>query len=430
MMRNKAAFRIGDASLCKQQMLSWANQFSICCFMDNHQYQNKYSVYDCIAAADAADLFLPQNDTLSQLSSFTQQHRGNWLFGHVGYDLKNEIEELTSTHSDKVCFHPLFFFQPKTILLLRGNVLTIESSDEKPEDVYRNVIESNFQNDVPSDKIIKLQQRISKEEYSSMIGKIKQHILRGDCYEMNFCAEFFCEDCKINPIEIFQNLSRISPTPFSAFYKLDDKYALCASPERFMQKQKGRLISQPIKGTAKRILNDETLDNEAKLQLQNSGKNKAENVMIADLVRNDMSKICRRGSVAVSELFGVYSYPQVHQMISTIKGEVDENLNISDALKALFPMGSMTGAPKKRVMQLIDEYELSKRGLYSGSIGYISPENNWDFNVVIRTILYNKSKRYLSFQTGSAITFESDAEEEYNECLLKAEAMRKALNIG
>ncbi len=430
MMRSTASFRIGDASLCKQQMLNWANRFSICCFMDNHQYKNKYSVCDCIAAADAGDLFLPKKDALSGLASFAQQHRGNWLFGHVGYDLKNETEGLSSSHTDKLSFPDLFFFQPKIVLLLRGNVLTIESEMEKPEDVYRNVMESHFENTPFSNKELTLQQRISKEEYVSIISRIKQHILRGDCYEMNFCTEAFCEDAQINPIEIYQNLSRISPTPFSVFYKLNDKYVLCASPERFMQKQNSRLISQPIKGTAKRILNDEILDNEAKQQLQNSGKNKTENVMIADLVRNDMSKICRRGSVTVSELFGVYSYSQVHQMISTIEGEVDEDINIADALQALFPMGSMTGAPKRKVMQLIDKYEQSKRGLYSGSIGYISPENDWDFNVVIRTILYNESTRYLSFQTGGAITFGSDAEEEYNECLLKGEAMRRALNIG
>ena len=430
MMRSTASFRIGDASLCKQQMLNWANRFSICCFMDNHQYKNKYSVCDCIAAADAGDLFLPKKDALSGLASFAQQHNGNWLFGHVGYDLKNETEGLSSSHTDKLNFPDVFFFQPKTILLLQGNVLTIESETEKPEDVYRTVMESHFHYNAFSDKKLALQQRINKKEYVSVIGKIKQHILRGDCYEINFCTESFCENAYINPIGIYQNLSRISPTPFSAFYKLNDKYALCASPERFMQKQKSRLISQPIKGTAKRILNDEALDNEAKQGLQNSGKNKTENVMIADLVRNDMSKICRRGSVNVSELFGVYSYPQVHQMITTIEGEVDENINIADALQALFPMGSMTGAPKRKVMQLIDKYEQSKRGLYSGSIGYISPENDWDFNVVIRTILYNESTRYLSFQTGGAITFGSDVEEEYNECLLKGEAMRRALNIG
>ncbi len=427
MVPYKASFRIGDASLCKQQMLNWANQFSICCFMDSHQYKNKYSVYDCIAAAGAEDFLLPQKNKLSQLKTFTQKHSNDWLFGHVAYDLKNEIEELASSHTDTLYFPDLFFFQPQTVLFLQGNVVTIESINEKPESVYKNMVESSFQNDVGVDKKITLQQRISKNKYIQIINQLKQHILRGDCYEINFCGEFFCEEVSLHPISIYKRLSHISPSPFAAYYKLNDKYALCASPERFLQKKNNRLISQPMKGTAKRNLDNAALDNEARQQLQNSSKNKTENVMITDLVRNDMSKICKRGSVTVSELFGVYSYPQVHQMITTIEGEVNENLNIADALKALFPMGSMTGAPKRKVMQLIDEYECSKRGLYSGSIGYISPQNNWDFNVVIRTILYNESKRYLSFQTGGAITFESDIEEEYNECLLKAEAILKVL---
>lgn len=427
MMRNKASFRIGDASICKQQMLNWANRFGICCFMDNHQYKNKYSVYDCIAAANAADVFLPQENKLLQLAAFTQKHRNNWLFGHVCYDIKNEVEDLTTSHDDKLCFPDLFFFQPKDVLFLQGNVLTIECTDEMPEQIYKSMTEDSFANHLSGDKNIRLQQRILKEEYIAIINKIKQHILRGDCYELNFCGEFFSEDCIINPIEVYQQLSQVSPSPFAAFYKLNNKYVLCASPERFMQKQNNRLISQPIKGTTKRNIENKMLDDDLKQHLQNSKKDKIENVMITDLVRNDMSKICRRGSVKVNELFGVYSYPQVHQMITTVEGEVDENLNLSDALKALFPMGSMTGAPKRKVMQLIDNYERSKRGLYSGSMGYITPGNNWDFNVVIRSILYNASNRYLSFQTGSAITFGSNAEEEYNECLLKAEAMMNVL---
>ncbi len=426
MLRNKASFRIGDASLCKLQMLNWTNRFSICCFMDSHQYRDQYSVYDCIAAGDAVASFLPEKDTLSQLKTFTQQHN-DWLFGHISYDLKNEIEGLSSSHKDSLWFPDVFFFQPKTVLLLRGNTLTIESLDKKPEDVYREVMNSEPLQDVFGSKNIGIQSRIDKQEYISIIKQLQQHILRGDCYEINFCQEFFSEEVTINPIDLYKQLSLLSPSPFSAYYKLNDKHALCASPERFLQKRGSRLLSQPIKGTAKRNLDNEELDTELKQQLQNSEKDKIENVMITDLVRNDLSKICKRGSVEVTELFGVYSYPQVHQMTTTIEGEIEESINIADALQATFPMGSMTGAPKRKVMQLIEQYESSKRGLYSGCIGYITPENDWDFTVVIRTILYNETNHYLSFQTGSAITFGSNAEDEYNECLLKAEAMKKAL---
>ena len=428
MMRRKASFEIIDVSLCKQQMLNWANRFSICCFMDSCNYQNAHSRFDCLVAAGADVICLPQNNKLQQLKTFTQTHT-DWLFGHIGYDLKNEIETLSSRHSDKLLFPDLFFFQPQVVMYLQSSVLTIESLREEPEDIYKMLIEFSTQHDILLNQKIHLQSRVDKEIYIKIISQLRQHILRGDCYEINFCQEFFSEAATIHPLQIYKQLSRLSPSPFSAYYKLNDKYALCTSPERFLQKKKTRLISQPIKGTVKRNLTDKIDDNALKQQLTNSAKDKIENVMITDLVRNDLSKICKRGSVEVTELFGIYSYPQVHQMITTVEGEADAQINIADVLQALFPMGSMTGAPKRKVMQLIEQYEHSKRGLYSGSIGYITPENDWDFNVVIRSILYNESNRYLSFQTGGAITFGSDAEEEYEECLLKAEAMRKALNI-
>ncbi len=426
-MRKKASFRTENASLCKQQMLNWANRFSICSFMDSCDYTNSYSVYDCIAAAGANDFLLPENNALSELKAFAQTHK-DWLFGHVSYDLKNEIEELSSLHTDKLNFPDLFFFQPQIVLLLKDDVLTIESLFDEPEIIYQSLIHTEFEKTDSYHKKAQIQSRISKEEYINIIHKLKEHILRGDCYEINFCQEFFAENIILNhPVELYKQLSQLSPSPFSAYYKLGDKYALCASPERYMQKKKNRLISQPIKGTAKRNLSDLISDNALKQQLQNSAKDKIENVMITDLVRNDVSKISKRGTVEVTELFGIYSYPQVHQMITTIQGEVDEQINIADVLQATFPMGSMTGAPKQKVMQLIEQCERSKRGLYSGAIGYITPDNDWDFNVVIRSILYNKRSQYLSFQTGGAITFNSDAGEEYNECLLKAEAMMKVL---
>ncbi len=428
-MRKSASFRITDASFCKQQMLNLANRFGICCFMDGHHYKDQYSVYDCMAAIEAEQVFLPENNALSHLKTFTQT-QNDWLFGHIGYDVKNEIENLTSAHKDKLNFPDVFFFQPKIVLLLKKDVLTIESLSEPPEIVYENVMRSKPLQNNSIHKNIVMQSRIDKQQYMAIINRLKKHILRGDCYEINFCQEFFAEETVIDPFDLYKKLSSFSPSPFAAYYKLNDKFALCASPERYMQKQKNCLISQPVKGTAKRNLDNEILDNEIKQQLKNSRKNRTENVMITDLVRNDLSKICRRGSVKVRELFGVYSYPQVHQMITTIEGETDEKVNIADVLRATFPMGSMTGAPKRSVMQLIEQYEHSKRGLYSGSIGYITPDNDWDFNVVIRSILYNESSRYLSFQTGGAITFASDAEEEYNECLIKAEAMRKAIADG
>jgi para-aminobenzoate synthetase component 1 len=272
-----------------------------------------------------------------------------------------------------------------------------------------------------------LQQKLIKELYIGKIKQLQQHIIRGDCYEINFCQEFFSEDAMIDPVDIFQKLIAVSPNPFSALYKLYDRYLICASPERFIAKKGSKIFSQPMKGTSKRDLQKKEEDDRLKRELQQSAKERSENVMVVDMVRNDLSKVCTDGSVRVDELFGVYSYPQVHQMISTISGDLKSDIKFSEIIEATFPMGSMTGAPKYRVMELIDEYEVSARGIFSGSVGYISPGGDFDFNVVIRSIMYNASKKYLSYQLGSGITFYSDPEKEWEECLLKGEAIKKVL---
>jgi len=278
---------------------------------------------------------------------------------------------------------------------------------------------------------VQVQNRISRDNYIDIIEKLRQHILRGDCYEINFCQEFFAEDAMIDPLVVYDRLSRFSPNPFSVLYKLDDKYCCCASPERYLKKTGNRVFSQPIKGTSKRDHDHPELDEENRQYLLQSSKEKSENVMVVDLVRNDLSRICIPGTVKVDELFGLYSFPQVHQMISTVSGELEGDADPVDVIRATFPMGSMTGAPKIRVLELIEKYEQTKRGLFSGAIGYFKPMGNgdadFDFNVVIRSILYNAGKKYLSFQTGSGITFYCDAEKEYEECLLKAEAIKTIL---
>jgi para-aminobenzoate synthetase component 1 len=228
-------------------------------------------------------------------------------------------------------------------------------------------------------------------------------------------------------LDLYESLTTISPNPFAAYYKLGDKHLLCASPERYLKKKGNKLFSQPIKGTSIRHPHNVQKDENSRLNLFHSEKDRSENVMVVDLVRNDLAKICQEGTVQVEELFGIYSFPQVHQMISTVSGLMRENMTIIEALKATFPMGSMTGAPKRKVMELIEKYEQSRRGLFSGAVGYISPDSDFDFNVVIRSILYNSTNKYLSFQTGSGITFYSNPEHEYEECLLKALAIQKVL---
>jgi para-aminobenzoate synthetase component 1 len=246
--------------------------------------------------------------------------------------------------------------------------------------------------------------------------------------------EFFAENAFVDPLSIYQKLSSTSPNPFSALYKLDDKWLICASPERFLKREGNKILSQPIKGTSSRFLQNINKDEKSRHDLFVSEKDRSENVMVVDLVRNDLARICKEGTVKVDELFGIYSFPQVHQMISTVSGELKEEISFTEIIKATFPMGSMTGAPKRRVLELIDKYERSGRGIFSGAVGYITPEGDlpgrqagFDFNVVIRSIMYNGFEKYLSFMAGSGITFYSDAEKEYEECLLKAAAMRGAI---
>jgi para-aminobenzoate synthetase component 1 len=418
-------FPVINFTQVKDKVLNWANRFNTFCFLDNHQYQLKPHSVECILAAGSLDFI--KADAGSGLNHLQQFISGNkkWLFGHLGYDLKNEIEDVHSSHSDPVQFPDLFFFQPEVLIRLDKKEMIIESEGEDEEKIFHEILSAESSKQVASGPIT-IHNRINKEEYISIIKKLRGHILRGDCYEINFCQEFFAQDVTIDPFTVYKKLSAISPNPFSALYKLDGKYLLCASPERFLKKQGNKILSQPIKGTSKRIINKQQ-DDESKKELLNSSKDRSENVMIVDLVRNDLSKICVEGTVKADELYGIYSFPQVHQMVSTVSGKLKNNVSFSEIIQATFPMGSMTGAPKKKVLELIEQYEKTKRGIFSGAVGYITPDGDFDFNVVIRSIMYNEGNKYLSFQTGSAITFYSDAEKEWEECLLKAEAMKQVL---
>lgn len=422
--RQFISFPIADLQQTKLQMLNWLSQFNICCFLDNQHYDLPHQSIECLAAAGAAHtLTTSAGNAFHELQQFYQQHN-DWLFGHFAYDLKNEVEGLTSRHPDHIGFPDLCFFVPEVVLQLKENALHIGSLHSDHQQLFNDICDRTPAPITHAPTFI--HNRISRDEYLHTIRQLQQHILRGDCYEINFCQEFFAENTVIDPLSVYRALSEASPNPFAAYYKLDDKHLLCASPERYLKKEGNKIYSQPIKGTSKRDLTDQRADDRNKEQLFNSAKDRTENVMIVDLVRNDLSKICT--DVKVEELFGIYSFPQVHQMISTISGELSPaNTGIIDAIKATFPMGSMTGAPKKRVMQLIEQYERTRRGIFSGAVGYINPAGDFDFNVVIRSIMYNANNKYLSFQAGSAITYYSDAAQEYEECLLKAAAIYRIL---
>jgi len=420
---------ISDPKLFKQQLLFWSQQFREIIYLDSNDYTHNYSSYDCVLAVDAfTSIKTDYHNAFEDLKQY-QQNTKDWLFGYLSYDLKNDIEQLQSKNYDGLDFPDLYFFQPKKLFLLKGNQLEIQylkmCDDEEEEDFQEISVQRLVFNNQES--AIKIQQRIPKENYIEKVSKVLGHIHQGNIYEANFCMEFFAENAVIDPIEKFVKLNKISQPPFAVFFKNNKHFLMSATPERYLKKEGEFIISQPIKGTAKRFL-DASEDEQSKMRLAFDLKERAENIMITDLVRNDLSRTAQKGSVEVKELCKIYSFLQVHQMISTVTSKLDSQYSVVDVLKTTFPMGSMTGAPKISVMKIIEQMEETKRGLYSGAVGYFTPEGDFDFNVVIRSILYNQEKKYVSFSVGSAITSQSIPENEYEECLLKAKAMREVLS--
>lgn len=397
-------------------------------FLDSNDYKQHYSSYDAVLAVDAfTSIKTDYHSAFEELKTY-QQTTKDWLFGYLSYDLKNDTEDLHSDNFDGLGFPDLFFFQPKKIFLLKGNVLEMQylymCDDEIQEDLNE-ISNSKFQTS-NSNTGIDIQQRVPKDSYIAKVNDMLAHIHRGDIYEANFCMEFFAESAVIDPVTTYMKLNAISEPPFAVYFKNYKHYLLSASPERYLRKQGDAVISQPIKGTAKRSadpLEDEAISKE----LAANEKERSENIMIVDLVRNDLSRTAAKGSVEVEELCGSYAFRQVHHLISTVKSVLGEGHSPVDVIKTTFPMGSMTGAPKISAMQIIEKLEETKRGLYSGAVGYFTPDGDFDFNVVIRSILYNEENKYVSFSVGSAITSKATPEAEYEECLLKAKAMRLVL---
>jgi len=421
---------LSNPNLLKQQLLCWAQQFREVIFLDSNEYLQKYSNYDCVLAVDAfTSITTDYHNAFEDLKQF-QQTTKDWIFGYLTYDLKNDTEELQSQNFDGLDFPDLFFFQPKKLFLLKGNQLEIQylnMCDDEIEVDFESVIQYS-KTTIETNKSLLIQQRISKEFYLEKVSKMLSYIIDGDIYEANFCMEFYAEGT-IHPVTKFQRLNEISKPPFAVYFKNNKQFLLSASPERYLKREGELVISQPIKGTSKRFSNS-IEDEISKQNLALDAKERSENIMITDLVRNDLSRTAQKGSVQVEELCGVYSFLQVHQMISTITSIVDNQITAIDILKTTYPMGSMTGSPKISAMKIIEELEETKRGLYSGTVGYFSPNGDFDFNVVIRSILYNQEKQYISFSVGSAITSKSVPEKEYEECLLKANAMLNVLNFN
>ena len=412
----------------KEKLLTWGNSFPDIVWLDSNLDSSENTEFEAVLAVEAfTAIKTDYQNAFDKLKEY-QQTTKDWIFGYLSYDLKNDVERLRSSNYDGLQFPDLYFFQPQKLVFLKDNIaefVYLRMVDDEIETDFEEIQNCKFKTE-KSEGRIEIQSRISKQEYLEKVGAMLEHIHRGDIYEANLCQEFFSENVDLDAFSIYQSLNEISTPPFAAFLRLENINLVSASPERYLRKKDDQLLTQPIKGTARRSSNPEE-DKKIALNLAQDPKEMSENVMIVDLVRNDLSRIAEKGSVKVDELCKVYSFKQVHQMISSVTATIAEGIEPVEALRTSFPMGSMTGAPKISAMNIIEKLESTKRGLYSGAVGYFSPEGDFDFNVVIRSILYNATNKYLSFSVGGAITAKSDPEKEYEECLLKSRALREVL---
>ena len=427
MIRISKTFRLKDVSSFKIKLLKWSENSVTSVFLNSNNHKSQINNYEAILALDSySEIPYTRKNSLNKLDDFLKNTQ-DWVFGYLSYDLKNELENLESKNIDSFDLPNLFFFQPKKIWLLsNSNVEALYLDGNEIDDDWTEINKINLSEKIPKSNKIILKERLKKNQYQNKIKLLLDHIKRGDIYEANFCMEWFSQNANIIPSEVYIKLNEISKTPMSAFFKNKNLNLLSSSPERYIKRIKNRVVSQPIKGTSRRDQND-MVDSKLMNELEANIKERSENIMIVDLIRNDLSRFSIPGSVIVKELCKVYPFKQVHQMISTVESKIKSNLSSSEIIKHTFPMGSMTGAPKVKAMNIIEDLEVSARGLYSGAMGYIKPSGDFDFNVVIRSLIYDTNTKYLSFHVGSAITSKSKISNEYDECLLKAEAMISVL---
>ncbi len=344
----------------------------------------------------------------------------SWLFGYLGYDLKNFVENLESSNLPLTDTPDMYFMEPEILLKIEnGEIEVLSENFDLP---------TKTKSGLPGSVEMKLQPLIGKDEYIETVETIQEKIHQGDFYEMNYTIPL-CGGYIGDPYWLYSRMREINPVPFGAFIS-HEKFSVCsASPERFLRKEGDSIRSEPIKGTAGRSMDSE-MDKINREELMND-KNRAENLMIVDLVRHDLSKVSKSGSVKVSKLYDVQTFGTVHQLISVVESQAQEGADPVDIIKNCFPMGSMTGAPKIEVMKTTDQLEMYKRGIYSGAIGYITPEDDFDFNVVIRTAILQDDS--LFYPVGGAITSDSDPESEWEECMIKSrnvtEIFEKELNL-
>ena len=342
--------------------------------------------------------------------------------GVLSYDFKNRVEDLKSENPEFFTQPDLCFFKPELSIQLT------ETGFYSKHRLSRSWFEQLEAFVLPAEGNITcaVRPQISRDIYLEKIQLIQNEIREGNTYEANFCQAYSGEFESWDPITAYLKLNELSKMPFSGLFKANNQWLISASPERFLKKNELQLIAQPIKGTIHRGSN-ESEDIENQKALLSSEKERAENLMITDLTRNDLARVSKTGSVRVEELFGIYAFPRVFQMISTVSSKLLPEKDLEDIIHATFPMGSMTGAPKISTMKIIEREESFRRGWFSGAFGWIDEEGDFDFSVVIRSIIADLEVKKLYFGVGSAITIDASAVQEYEECALKAQAILELL---
>ncbi len=418
MPRHQFTINQVNPEILQKRLLAQSASESHFSLLVSNGHTGPYSQYAWLCGWGLTRFLSTRKNSLSALKAFHEKEK-DWLLGHLNFNLKNELENLESQHADPFEYANLAFFVPTTVVYEKGGTLHCESYQYQKEEDLIAALPENWE--PTAQALPQFQQTLSQEEYLQKIATLKAELQYGSIYEINFCMELAAQGALEAP-GLFWKLNQRHQAPFTGFYQCQENQLLCFSPERYLQKKGTLLTSQPIKGTAKRG-KSEAEDAALQKSLLDSEKERAENVMIVDLVRNDLSRTAQPASVRVPELFGLYSYQAVHQMVSTVQSDLAPQFHFTDALATSFPMGSMTGAPKISALRLIDQHENFNRSLYSGSIGYITPQGDFDFNVVIRSILHHRQKQLSSVRVGSAITIHCEAQQEYEECLLKAERL-------
>jgi para-aminobenzoate synthetase component I len=412
----------------RRRLLHWAAAHDYCAFYDSCATDiDRYGDYAYLLGVS----ILPNPATCTDRSTLQTQLALDplaWWMGAFSYDYKNVLEpRLHSTHASVVAVPALWFFRADVVIACRRGSARVEVLLGDAA-LLRPMIEAasppaTATSDMAGFILAQgFESQFSEADYLAAVGAVRKHIHEGDTYELNLSQNYLAQGRIASPATLWERLIAWSPAPFAGFARWRDTYLLCASPERFLRLQDGELVTQPIKGTAPRQA-DPVADAAAALQLRSSIKERAENVMIVDLSRNDLHRVCETGSVQVPHLFEVQAFPQVHHLVSTVTGRKRADVSPLAALEAAFPPGSMTGAPKVRTCELIDELERSSRGLYAGALGYFAPNQNFDFNVVIRSLVYDGANGRLSYHVGGAITWDSDPAAEYAETLVKARSL-------